>query len=341
MNNTKTACIYLLALLATCSFSSCSDAQRKADISDIDLAIKIGRFDQAFWDLDTLNMRETVSAMIEVYPEMSSIYLENVLRFGRVDSDITWDTYRIFRRDTAVNALYTDVEEKYKDVEEIEKQLSLAFRRGKYFFPAIPTPNIYMHVSGFNQSIVVGSDFLSLSADNYMGENYPIYEKVGIYNYQRANMTPEKVVSDYLTAWVSSEFTLNKAETTLLDEIVYRGKIMYVLSVLLPDSKKDVLMGYTPEQWAWSMDHEAQMWGSMLADKAIFSQDMIKNGGYLNDGPFTIHFSQESPARGGIFIGWRIVETYMKNNPEVSPLELMIEKNPNHILQNSGYNPKA
>lgn len=341
--------IFILVLTITTILStSCSnsnDHKREADISNIDIKIEIGRFDKAFYSLDTNNIQQSSQALINEFPEMTNIYLQNVVNFGHPDSASTWNTYKMFKQNPQFDTVYSDALQQYSDVSSIEQQLSLAFRRGKYFFPAAPTPNIYMHVSGFNQSLIIGSDFISLSIDNYLGADYPIYKKAaGIHDYQAANMRPEKVVSDYLIGWITSEPEINpnKAinEQTLLDEIIYRGKIMYALSILLPDEESHILMGYTKEQWQWSIDNEPKMWGTLLVNNELFSQDMIKNGNYLNDGPFTIHFSQDSPARGGIFIGWQIVNSYMKNNQSVTSLQLMKEKSANEILQTSGYDPK-
>jgi hypothetical protein len=59
----------------------------------------------------------------------------------------------------------------------------------------------------------------------------------------------------------------------------------------------------------------------------------------IQDGPFTAGFSSESPARLGIFIGWKIVINYLQNNPKVSLFELIQMKDSQRILQESAYKP--
>ncbi len=333
----------LITLLIICISTACTKHNRKADISNIDLDIKIERFDIDFWKIDTNNIKTDAAEFMAKYPEMGRIYLQNVLMFGHPDSTSTWDTYKIFKRDKSVDTLYNDALNKYADVRDFEKELTLAFRRAKYFFPELITPKVRMHVSGFNQSVIVGREFISLSIDNYMGEDYEIYKKVGnIHDYQRANMRPEKVVSDYLTAWFDSEFTHYQKQDgrTLLDEMIYRGKMMYLLSILLPDEEDSILIGYNTEAWTWAEEYETEMWQTLIANNDIFSQDFIKNGGYLNDGPFTIYFSQDSPARAGVYLGWKIINSYMQHNTDISPLQLMHNSDAQQILQQSGYNPK-
>jgi uncharacterized protein YjaZ len=60
---------------------------------------------------------------------------------------------------------------------------------------------------------------------------------------------------------------------------------------------------------------------------------------YLNDGPFTAEISQESPGRLGLWVGWRIVDSYMTHNKDVTLIELMGESDAQKILEQSYYKP--
>lgn len=312
--------------------------RRVADVEGIDLRVRVGRFDSAFWGVDTMDVERGMAALAEGFPGVTEVYLENVVGFGGVGEERTWETYRLFRRDTAVRRLYTDCLTEYADLSREEELLTGAFRRAKYFFPQIETPRLYCHVSGFNQSIVVGEGFMSMSLDNYMGEGYGIYGLIGIYEYQRVNMVREKVVPDYVTAWLSTEF-YQRAQANLLDDMIYRGKILYATAVLLPEVEDRVIMGYTKEQWEWMEMRERELWEAMQAQRALYETNALVKGQYLNDGPFTLPFTQESPSRGGAYMGWRIVDSYMARNKEVSVLQLMNQTDAQMILSRSGYRP--
>lgn len=331
-------------LLLPLALISCKETRRKADISGIDLEIRIGRFDQRFWTLDTNDLPRSVAALKADFPGMTEIYLQHVVQFGHPDSAETWDIYRNFRRDTSVRRIYTDALERFADVSSFEKELTLAFRRARYFFPDNSIPHIYMHVSGFNQSVIVGDGFMSLSEDNYMGSDYPVYDLAMIYGYQKLNMRPEKIVPDFMTVWLSSEFPMGQqdysAPRRLIDDIIYHGKTMYMLTLLLPDTDEKTLMGYTDEQWQWAADNEPNMWASLISTGDLFTQDVIRRNQYVNDGPFTLPFTQESSPRGGTFIGWKIIEAYMRNHQEITPLQLMHDNDAQRILEDSGYNPR-
>lgn len=331
--------IILILSVAALMLAGCrQNSRREADLSGIDFNVRIERFDSAFWNIDTVDVAAGMKKLETLYPGITEVYLENVVRFGHPDSAITHDTYKLFRNDTAVTHIYTDCLKMYADVDDFNTLLTNAFRRASYFFPQLETPRVYAHVSGFNQSIVVGEGFISVSLDNYMGSDYAIYKLIDIYEYQRVNMTRHKVVPDYITGWLSSEY-YPRAQSNLLDDIIYRGKILYATATLLPDIPEHVIMGYTEEQWQWMKGYESELWQLMLANRVLYETNVITKGQFLNDGPFTLPFSQESPSRGGAYFGWRIVDSYMANNKSVSLQQLMDQDDSQAILSRSNYRP--
>lgn len=329
--------IYII-LVVSFALISCKREKRRADLTGIEFDIKIERFDSAFWTLDTMLIGDEFARLTAQYPDITPIYTENVIQFGHPDSTITHNTYKLFRTNNEVGKLYEDALSIYADMSDIEKDLTMAFRRAKYFLPQFTTPKVYCHVSGLNQSLVVGESFISLSIDNYLGEDYYLYKEIGIYKYQRPNMRREKVVPDYITAWLSSEFSNSLADNLLSDMIRY-GKILYTVSVLLPETPERVIIGYSEEQWKWVNENEANMWNALIASKDLYSTSMLTKNQYIGDGPFTKPFTQESPGRAGTYVGWRIVENYMKNNPQISIQQLLQQPDAQTILNNSNYRP--
>jgi len=71
----------------------------------------------------------------------------------------------------------------------------------------------------------------------------------------------------------------------------------------------------------------------------IFKTENVVLTSYLNEGPFTAEISQDSPGRLGTWIGWRIAESYMENNRDVTLQQLMAEPDAQKILEESFYKP--
>ena len=59
----------------------------------------------------------------------------------------------------------------------------------------------------------------------------------------------------------------------------------------------------------------------------------------MNDAPFTAPVSQDSPGRLGTWLGWQIVDSYMKKNQNIGLKNLMDENNYQKILEESGFKP--
>ena len=152
-------------------------------------------------------------------------------------------------------------------------------------------------------------------------------------------MTPKNVASTYVSEWLISQFPYFSEYDRLLDEMIYQGKILYITSLLMEDEKIETLIGYTAEQWKWCKNYEKDMWQTLIQNKFLFSNDFHLRKKMIEDAPFTQPFTQASPGRAGIFVGYRIVESYMQKNANISPLELMLNADAQGILERSGYQP--
>ncbi|NSW94389.1 MAG: gliding motility lipoprotein GldB, partial [Bacteroidales bacterium] len=59
----------------------------------------------------------------------------------------------------------------------------------------------------------------------------------------------------------------------------------------------------------------------------------------IGDAPFTSYFTNESPGKAAVWIGFRIVESYMKNNKGVKLSDLMQDKDIQGLVEKARYNP--
>lgn len=324
--------LLIILLLASCS----KPVKRTADIAGQNLDLRIERFDSAFWQLDSTRLSAEFLRLDTLYPGMTRIYMQNVMLMGPIDSARAVTEYTNFHRYPAVRDVYQSVERAYADVSDIEAELAPAVLRAKVFFPNIETPRFLTHISFFNQNVIVGQGFISLSLDNYMGPDYCFYDSLGVYEYLRRNMVREKIASDYLKAWLATEMQAPQ-NANLLNEMIFYGKVLYAVSCLLPETPDSLLIGYTAEQMEWARNSEKDLWQEMLRTHAIYTTNPIDKNKYLGEGPFTQPFGQDSPDRLGSYLGWQIVNSYMQHNQDVSLAALFEEPNGQAILNKSKY----
>jgi len=224
----------------------------------------------------------------------------------------------------------------YDNVSQIEQALGNGFTWLKTCFPSMQIPAIYMHVSGFNQNVLVGDSLLSISIDKYLGEEYPLYQDF-FYDFQRRLMTPEHIVPDYLAGWLMSEYPFEGKENVLLDRMIYEGKIKYLIHQAFPELKPEVLMGYTETSYNWCKENESNLWKAIIERKHLYTPDLMTTNKYFDNVP-SIFLASDAPGNLGSWLGWQIIDKYMRETNS-TPEALMQNNDSQAILTDSKYKP--
>ena len=302
--------------------------------------VNIVRFDNALMNVRSQSVREDVQILYDEYPEFMDIFVEDILGIPSYDTVYLCEQLPKFLSDTVYGFKQTNELEKemFHDIKDIETSINQAFTRIHYLYPEMVIPTLYFFISGFNSSIMFFSDNIAVGTDMYLGSDYPLYNRV-VYDYQKYTMRKECIPADVVSAYLFHNLTYTSTKNRLLDNMIYRGKIMYLLSLLLPEEKNYDIMGYTKEQWDWCCQHERAIWNLVMDKKDLFKTESLTLTSYLNDGPFTSEVSQDAPSRLGTWLGWRITESYMKNNPKVTLQNLISEPDAENILEYSNYRP--
>lgn len=166
--------------------------------------VTIGRFDRmellylGTGDLAALQQMKTN------YPTETRTLIEDVLQLGRVDEPDINARFLLFFQDSTLQSLMADVDSQYRDVADLERQLSEAFARLCRFLPDFVVPRVYAQVGALDESIVAGDGMLGISLDKYLGENHPVYLKYGYTEEQRKMMTRQYIVPDCLGFYLLS-----------------------------------------------------------------------------------------------------------------------------------------
>ena len=193
-----------------------------------------------------------------------------------------------------------------------------------------------MHVSGFNQNVLVGDSLLSISIDKYLSEEYPLYQDF-FYDFQRRLMTPEHIVPDYLAGWLMSEYPFEGKENVLLDRMIYEGKIKYLIHQAFPELKPEVLMGYTETSYNWCKENESNLWKAIIDRKHLYTPDLMTTNKYFDNVP-SIFLASDAPGNLGSWLGWQIIDKYMRETNS-TPEALMQNNDSQAILTDSKYKP--
>ncbi|MDR0370299.1 MAG: hypothetical protein LBH80_00365 [Prevotellaceae bacterium] len=329
--------IYTLILVA--ALGSCGKKNRfEIDTDKNRINVTVKRFDRDFLTLDVTDLKTGTTNLQEKYPDFYPLFVNNVLNRDTEEVDSITNDLKNYLRDSTFAGVNRDVAAKFGDIAHIEKTLSDAYTRIHHYFPETVLPDIYFFVSGFYRSMLLSPGIIAISADMYLGADYPLYEDVS-YRYLIQNMRPESIPVEIISAILFGSFTSRSDQNRLIDRMIFQGKMFYLTAVCMPDEAKENIMGYTKEQWDWCGKYERDIWRAIIDRKDLFSSDTRLIRTYIDDAPFTASVSQDSPGRVGTWIGWRIVESYMNNNTDIDLHDLMSTHDTQKILEDSGYHP--
>ena len=302
--------------------------------------VEIVRFDKALLNVHEASVAQDIRVLYDEYPMFMPLWVEDILGIPSTDTAYLEQALPEFLNDTTYGFKKTNAREQeiFADITDIQSAVIKAFTRIEYLYPETKIPSLYLFVSGFQTPIYFGEDLIGIGADMYLGSDYEYYNRV-VYDYQKITMRKECIPVDVISAFLFRTLPYTSDKSRLLDQMMYRGKVMYLTAQIFDDLEPWEVMGWTKEQWNWCIKNERAIWHLVMDKRDLFKTESLVLTGYLNDGPFTSEVSQDAPGRLGIWLGWRIAESYMEHNESVTLQELMAEGDAQKILEDSYYKP--
>ena len=109
----------------------------------------------------------------------------------------------------------------------------------------------------------------------------------------------------------------------------------------MPLAEDSTKIGYTNDELFWANDNEFYIWQYFIENELLYSTDTKLVGRFIAPAPFSrfnLELDSESPGALGQYIGWKIVRSYMENNP--SSLLQMLQMNAQTLFNKAKYKPK-
>ena len=320
--------------------STCHRNPLDVDVSRVKVDLQVVRFDREFCSIDPDSIYRYFPQWQEHYGQFWQVYSQPLIGLGSPESYNFLVRTRAFFDYCHQYGIERDVQKVFPpDDDFIHRTLTDAFRHYKYYFPDRPVPRIFTVISGFNVSVFTGDDFIGISLDKYLGADYPLYSQLGFERYKRRRMVKQMIPVDVMRAWAVAEFPFNDSVNNVLANMIYEGRLQYFIDAMLPDYPDTLKWGYTRLQWKWVNAYEKNIWNYLVDRNVLFSQRTLDIRTFTGDGPFTTPFHRNSAPRAGTFIGYRIVQAFMKEHKDVSLSELMQMRDYIRIYNESYYEP--
>jgi hypothetical protein len=334
--------LLIMMLIIVSGLTSCKKNHYRVNTSSISAKIEIKRLEK---DLFTLNPDDIIPALPAIRKKYQGFLqlFSYVINTGDINDSSFGDFLVRFCTDKQNNDVYALTMKMYPDLIQIERDLQAAFRHFLYYFPDREVPGVFTCITGFNNSIITGDSVLGISLDRYLGADCEYYPRLEIYKYIAARMTPNDIVPDCMYGWAASEWdftTVKYQADNVLTEIIHNGKLKYFEKCMLPESSDELIFGFTSDQMKFCRNNEDQMWQYLIENDLLFKTDQFIIRKLTGEAPFTSYFTNESPGKAAVWLGFRIIESYMIKNPGVKLEDLMNNTDVQSILEKARYSPQ-
>jgi len=312
-------------LLFVVLLNSCNNKSKiESAVEEIPVQMKVVRFEQAFFDAKPQDLDNLKAEYPEFFPSgvPDQVWLDKM-------NHPQW------------RELYKEVENKYKNFSSKQTEIEELFKHIKYYFPTIKEPKIYTVIGemDYNNKVIYANDKLLISLELYLGGKHKFYSDFPDYiaqNFEEKQMLPDAVTS------FASGILPTPTDKTLLAQMIYYGKELYLKDILLSDVYTDAeKIGYTPEHITWSKENEYFIWMNFIENQYLFSTNSKLPSQFITLAPFSkfyLEIDNQSPGRIGQWIGWQIVRSFMEHNPKTS-VQQLLKMDAKAIFEASKYKP--
>lgn len=324
---------------------ACSCTGRKVpDVAAVKADLKMQRFDNDFFALDTNHIDQSLQQLHEKYPGFLRDFIFNILALPPQPDSAKAVEQQVISFIRSYKTLKDSSDKVFSNTADIKKDIQRGLQFVKYYFPAYKLPNKVIAFIGPINSYgnILTTDALAVGLQLYMGRNYSLYQSEAgqeLYPaYISRRFEKEYIPVNCIKTIVDDMFPDNSAGRPLIEQMVQAGKRLYLLDQLMPETEDTLKTGYTKNQLEGCYKNEETIWSYFVQNDLLYVSDPSIVKDYMNDAPKTEAFGVESPGFIGQFVGWQIVKKWMGKNQKVT-LQQLMEMNPKTIFEQAKYKP--
>ncbi|WP_179344134.1 gliding motility lipoprotein GldB [Winogradskyella ursingii] len=316
--------IYFILLFGLCLLSCDNDSKLAEEISAIDVDFNIERFDTAFMEANPEDLQDLKNQ----FPFLFSKRVPDSVVIAKMN-------------DTLQVELLNEVKSKFTNLNETKDHLESLFQHLKYYEKTFEAPRVVTLTNDvdYRNSVIVNDSLVLIALDNYLGSEHKFYQSFP--KYITENMTKQQIIADVAEGY-ANQYAYQTNRKTLLDEMVYFGKLLYFKDVMTPFLSDTEKIGYTKKQLEWAKANESSIWSYFIEKELLYSSDNKLSARFIANAPFSKFYLEkidnESPGRLGQYLGWQIVRAYAINSGK-DIMEIM-QTEPEFLFNKSKYKPR-
>ncbi len=336
--NRWVALLMLNLVLMSCGGNDC---QLPEEVKAIPIEASINRLDKQM-----LEIKSPVDA--KAFVEKNQVFTNYMLGRGGI-----FPSKEIF-----ANELYKTVNDKvfmnlvdtcslvYADMSSTQKEITTLYKRLKHFDESFTGPEVNTFVSGFqgfdfyvdDKMVLIGLDYFLPKDSATIKKGYMPDPKY--YPQYRSLRDTKEHIPSRMALFFSEKYNKNSVQDqTILADMIASGKALYFVEKMFPCIPEKDVVEYNDQEIEFVKKFEKSVYEHFVAKQLFFSQDFNLSKKYLDERPKVTEVADNCPGRIGQWLGWQIVRSYMKNNPDISLEALMAETDANKIFNQAKYRP--
>ena len=313
---------FIILMLGLLVLSCGEESKVEKEIAEIEVDFDVERFDKVFAEAKPEDLQKIKGA----YPF-----------FFISDPDSFWIEKM---NDSLQIELLAEVQRNFPNVDSPREELEGLFQHLKYYDKTFKAPRVITLTNDvdYRNKTFVNDSLVLIALDNYLGADHEFYQNIPMYI--ASNMQGNQIVSDVANGY-AKKYMFQSNRRTLLDEMIYFGKLLYFKDVMIPFKTDADKIGYTEAQIKWAEANESQIWSYFIEKELLYSTNNKLPSRFIADAPFSkfgLELDNDSPGRLGQYMGWQIVKAYAENTG-IDVMEIM-QTEPEVIFTKSNFKPK-
>jgi hypothetical protein len=323
------------------------------DVSNIKVDIQTVRFEKEFFSIDTANTEASLQKLFNAHPAFFRDFTQHILGLPPI-ADSGAQVIRAIKQFLHdYKPVYDSVIKIFPDFNKEEDEIVNGLRYVKYYFPEYQLPasiitfigpmDAFFQGSTGGYGDVITTEGLAVGLQLHLGKNFSMYNsEMGLSlfpSYISRKFSPEYIPVNAIKNIIDDLFPDQSSDKTLIEQMVEKGKRIYLARKLMPNTHDTLIIGYTSPQLEGCKKNEGLIWQYFVRNGLIFNNDpsLIKN--YIGDSPNTPEFGEGAPGNIGLYVGWQIVNSFMEKNENMS-LTQMFAFDARKLFEESKYRPR-
>ena len=341
----------MVILIAICLFA-CNHKPAAPDVSAVKVDITLQRFDKDFFEMDTTNLNASLQQLQQKYPLFFNDYMLNILGIDEAMLHNNMATKNIQYFIASYKPMYDSSNKAFGNFNSQFNDIKKMLQFVKYYFTTYQLPSTITTFIGpidaafktsFGvQSDIITSNTLGVGLQLHLGNNFSYYttqQGLELYPaYISKRFEQDNIAINLAKNIVDDIYPITESDKPLVQQMIEKGKRLYILNSFVPTADEYKLIGYTDEQIKACYKKEQAIWDLFVKNGylQITDKNSIKN--YLDESPKTQELGDGAPGNIGAFVGWQIVKKYMQKNAATT-LQQLINLDNETIFQQAKYKP--